>query len=140
MLWFDHKFIYYFIGFAMKKSVISALGSLAFAVLVLGFSVHIAAAQDASSSPLPAASPTGWGSGPIMASLIGSVRREAPIRGIEPATPTSVAPVQDARSLPEKAPERLPSVLSVEAMEQSIATAKSTDFAAKAIRQVAQSR
>ena len=122
----------------MKKLVFSALGSSALAVLALGLSLHTAAAQDTTSHQLPAASPSGWGSGPIMASLLVSARLEAPIRGIEPS-PTFVPPVRDATSLlpPEKVEPALPSALSVEAMEQSIATATSTDFAAKASRQIA---
>ena len=75
----------------------------------------------------------------MMVSLIGSARREAPIRGIEPAR-TFEPPVLDTRALPEKAPERQPSVLSVDAMEQSIATARSIDSASKVSRQIAQSR
>lgn len=122
----------------MKKSIFSALGSLAFAVLAFGLPFHTAAAQDTTSHRLPAASPGGWGSGPIMASLLVSARREAPIRGVEPS-PTFVPPVRDATSmLPQEQVEpTLPSALSVEALEQSIATATSTDFAAKANRQIA---
>ncbi len=122
----------------MKKLVFSALGSSALAVLALGLSLHTAAAQDTTSHQLPAASPGGWGSGPIMASLLVSARLEAPIRGIEPS-PTFVPPVRDATSSlpPEKVEPALPSALSVETMEQSIATATSTDFAAKASRQIA---
>jgi hypothetical protein len=128
------KFIYYFIGFAMKKSVFSALGSAAFAVLVLGFSVHTAAAQD-SSHQVPAASPSGWGFGPITASLMISAHRELPLRGIEPS-PTFVPPVGAKALPPVQTPPAPPSMLSVEAMEQSIATATSTDVPAKASRQV----
>jgi hypothetical protein len=135
MLSSAHKFIYYFIGFAMKKSVFSALGSAAFAVLVLGFSFHTAAAQD-SSHQLPAASPSGWGSGPIMASLIVSARRELPVQGIEPS-PAFVPPVGAKALPPAQTPPELPSALSVEAMELSIATAYSTDFQAKTSREIA---
>jgi hypothetical protein len=118
----------------MKKSVFRALGSAAFAVLVLGSSFHTAAAQD-SSHHMPAASPSGWGSGPIMVSLMVSARSELPIRGVEPS-PTFAPPVA-AKVLPpaQTAPE-LPSRLSVDAMEQSIATAISTDFPSKAGRRI----
>jgi hypothetical protein len=134
MLSFAHKFIYYFIGFAMKKSVFSALGSAAFAVLVLGFSVHTAAAQD--THQVPVASPSGWGFGPITASLMVSARRELPIQDVEPS-PTFVAPVGAKALPPARTPPEPPSMLSVETMEQSIATATSTDVPAKASREIA---
>ena len=118
----------------MKKSVFSALGSAAFAVLVLGFSVHTAAAQD-SSHQVPVASPSGWGFGPITASLMVSAHRELPIQGIEPST-TFVPPVGAKALPPAQTPPELPSRLSVEAMEQSIATATSTDVPAKTRRQI----
>lgn len=80
------------------------------------------------------------GFGPMMASLLVSARLEAPIRGTEPA-PTFVPPARDtARLPPEKIEPAQPSTLSVAAMEQSIATATSTDFADKAIRQIALSK
>ena len=118
----------------MKKSVFSALGSAAFAVLVLGFSFHTAAAQD-SSHQMPAASP-GWGFGPITASLMVSARRELPIQDVEPSA-TFVPPVGAKVLPPAQTPPELPSRLAVEAMEQSIATATSTDFTAKANREIA---
>ncbi len=119
----------------MKKSVFSALGSAAFAVLVLGFSVHSAAAQEASRQ-VPAASTSGWGFGPITASLMVSARRELPIQDVEPSA-TFVQPV-GAKALPpaQTRPEP-PSMLSVEAVERSIATAISTDVPAKASREIA---
>lgn len=119
----------------MKKSVFSALGSAALAVLVLGFSFHTAAAQD-SSHQTPTASPGGWGFGPITASLMVSARRELPIQDVEPS-PTFVQPVGAKVLPPAQTSPELPSRLAVEAMEQSIATATSTDYPAKTGREIA---
>jgi hypothetical protein len=124
----------------MKNLVFSAFGSIAMAVLALGLTFHTASAQEATSHQMPPAVSGGWGSGPIMASLLVSARQEAPIRGVEPS-PSYVPPVREIiLVLPKKVEPTLPTMFSVEALEQSIATAASTDFAAKADRQIALSK
>jgi hypothetical protein len=135
LLLYQHKFQLYFIGFVMKKSVFNALASVAIAVLAIGFSLHTASAQEPASHQLPAAG--GWGFGPMMASLVFTARQEAPIRGVDPSPEPGVPVRTVILEPPVKVEAPLPTMVSVEALEQSIATAASTDFAAKASRQIA---
>jgi hypothetical protein len=115
----------------MKKRVFGVLGSTISACLAIGLSLNTAAAQDSASHGQPSVSPSGWGSGPMMASLLGSARLEPPIRGVDP-TPAPVAPVLSATpALPAKIETPVAPVLLAEATEQAIAAAPSIAFAGK---------
>lgn len=74
-----------------------ALGECRFSIcVVLGASLlaHTAFAQDMTRYMAATAPSSGFGSGPMMVSLLGSARMEAPIRGTETAVEPG-APVRD---------------------------------------------
>jgi hypothetical protein len=71
----------------MKIALIGCRFSLCL-FLSIGLFAQGATAQDRSEYMAPAASPSGFGSGPLTISLIGSARMMAPVRGIETVDPS----------------------------------------------------
>lgn len=84
-------------------------GLLVSCVLSVGIFAQAASAQDFSQNGavlngIVTASHSGFGSGPIMVSLLGSPQLAAPIRGLE-TTPAPVMPVRDTFVVTAPTPE-----------------------------------